>query len=146
MSPTRVTASADAWAAILSHAAAEWPREACGLLVGQVMAETGEAVVETVEAVANLSTADDTFELDPVARIALQRRLREAGEARAVIGHYHSHPFGEPHPSERDLARAGESGLIWLIVSSGPEGVRGVGAYVSVAGPALRPLALFIRP
>lgn len=145
MSPTRVTASAAAWAAVLGHAAAEWPREACGLLVGRMM-ETGEAVVETVEAVANLSKADDAFELDPVARIALQRRLREAGEGRAVIGHYHSHPFGESHPSVRDLARADESGLIWLIVSSGPEGVRGVGAYVSVAGPALRPLALFIHP
>ena len=142
---TRVTVSAAAWTAILDHAAAEWPREACGLLIGRTDA-TGEAVVAAADEAANLSEADDAFEIDPVARIDLQRRLRAAGEGRAVIGHYHSHPFGEAHPSARDLARAEEDGLVWLIVSAGPEGARGVGAYVAEPGPVLHPVALSIRP
>lgn len=140
----RVTASADAWAAISAHIAAEWPREACGLLVGRVGAD-GAIEVAAAEAVANLSESDDAFELDPAARIALQRRLREAGEGLAVVGHYHSHPFGAAHPSARDLARAEEAGLVWLIVSAGPEGARGVGAYVSRPGSKLAPVALAIR-
>ena len=142
---TRVAASTSAWGAILDHSAGEWPREACGLLIGNLNAE-GVAVVVAAEPVANLSEADDAFELDPVARIAIQRRLREAGEGCSVLGHYHSHPFGEAHPSPRDLARADEAGLVWLVVSVGPEGARGVGAYVAVEGPALRPLALSISP
>lgn len=140
---TRVTVCADAWAAIRAHAAIDWPREVCGLLVGRP-GEHGGLRVTSVEAVANLAATDDAFELDPVARIALQRRLRDAGEGLAVVGHYHSHPFGEPRPSARDLARAEEAGLVWLIVSAGPDGAREVGAFVAADGPALVPVALAI--
>ena len=31
--------SAAAWAELLAHTAAEWPREACGLLVGRIDAD-----------------------------------------------------------------------------------------------------------
>ncbi len=143
MQAPRITVSARAWAAIRGHAAADWPREVCGLLVGRQDGNGGVRVT-SVEAVTNLATTDDAFELDPAARIALQRRLRDVGEGFAVVGHYHSHPFGEARPSARDLARAEEAGLVWLIVSVGPEGARDVGAFVAAPGPVLVPAALAI--
>lgn len=141
---TRVIVTAGAWAAIRAHAATDWPREACGLLVGS-FGKDDDARVSSIEAVANLASTDDAFEVDPAVRIALQRRLREAGEGLRVIGHYHSHPFGEAHPSARDRACAEEAGLVWLIVSAGPDGAREIGAYVAASGPALVPVALSIR-
>jgi len=38
---------------------------------------------------------------------------------RAVIGHYHSHPSGDPTPSLRDAADALPDGSLWLIVGDG---------------------------
>lgn len=145
MTLARVTCSARAWAAILAHAAVEWPREACGLLVGRRVDAT-EALVEWAEAATNLAEGVDAFELDPALRLRLQRELREAGGGRAVLGHYHSHPFGAAEPSARDSAHAEETGLIWLIVSSGPDGAHAVGAYLSTVDSGLTPLALFVQP
>ena len=84
----------------------------CGLLFG------ADGRIETAEACANVA-ADPAraFEIEPAALFAAYRRAR-AGGAR-VIGHYHSHPSGEPVPSGRDAAQAMGDGALWLILGGG---------------------------
>ena len=96
---------------ILDHAALS-AHEVCGLLLG----EPGR--VMAVQPCANVSVnAASRFELDPAALIAAWRGAR-AG-APSVIGHYHSHPSGDPRPSATDAAEAAADGAIWIIVGDG---------------------------
>ena len=103
----------DLVAQIEEHAREAYPNECCGLLIG---AESeGVFSVDEVAPSLNLSENPATqFEVDMRLRLRLQRELRETG--RAIIGHYHSHPDGPPRPSRRDLDKAWEHGLVWLIL------------------------------
>ncbi|MBW6522319.1 Mov34/MPN/PAD-1 family protein [Sphingomonas sp. RHCKR47] len=93
---------------ILDHAGSS-PDEICGLLLGE-----GDRIV-AVQSCANVSAAPATrFELDPAALIAAWRAARRGGPR--VIGHYHSHPSGDPRPSATDAAEAAADGAIWIIV------------------------------
>ena len=74
------------------------------------------------------------FEIDPAALLRAHREARAGGAA--VIGHYHSHPSGDPTPSRTDAASAAPDGAIWLIVGRGL-GVDGARAWVAVEGGAL---------
>lgn len=99
---------------ILEHAAARYPEEACGLLIGQRRGDVRRIV--RVEASPNL--ADDPgrrFEIDPRLQFRLMRELR--GSDFDIIGHYHSHPDGAAEPSATDLAMAYEPDFAWLIVA-----------------------------
>lgn len=109
---------------ILDHAATS-RHEVCGLLLGE------EARVTAVQPCANVSSAPATrFELDPATLIAAWRAAR-AGGAR-VIGHYHSHPTGDPRPSIVDAAEALADGAVWIIVGAGR-----TEAWVAVANGAV---------
>lgn len=96
---------------ILDHAASSVD-EVCGLLLGSA------GRIEAVVACANVS-ADPArrFELDPAALIAAWRAARRGGPA--VIGHYHSHPTGNPSPSAVDAGEAAADGAIWIIAGAG---------------------------
>jgi len=107
-----VTIPAELAQTILAHAAAELPREACGLLLGDANAIVG------VQQCANRAPDPATaFVLDPAARAAAEREARGGGAA--VIGWYHSHPSGDPRPSVADAAAVGSGGALWLIVADG---------------------------
>lgn len=136
----RVICRPSARAAIVGHAVADWPREACGLLVGRACGDAID-VVRAVPA-PNLASAPDAFDLDPAARLALQRTLREAGEGLAIVGHYHSHPDASAEPSARDRDRAGETGLIWLIAAVAGGKTVSLAAYRAEPGPAFAPLPI----
>ena len=102
--------ASEAAAAILAHAAADHPREACGLLIGR------PGTVDRAEATANVAARPEHgFEIDPAALLHWHRAVR--GERLAVVGHYHSHPNGLARPSATDAARAVEDGQLWVIVS-----------------------------
>lgn len=101
--------------AIVAAAEASYPDEACGLLVGRWSA-AGHCRLRRAVPSANLAPDPSVaFEIDPALRLDLQRRLRGGGQR--VVGLYHSHPDGPARPSARDLARAWEPGLLWLILS-----------------------------
>lgn len=107
---------AAAMRALIAACEAAYPEEACGLLVGRRI-DDGSIDVNRVEASANL--AEDRrhrFEVDPRLQLRLLRE-RRAGGADEVVGLYHSHPDGEPRPSQTDLARAWEPELVWLIAA-----------------------------
>ncbi len=97
----------------------DFPKEGCGLLLGV------DGRIREVVPSPNLSgNAERAFEIDPGLRLRTQRRAREAGLQ--ILGHYHSHPFGEPKPSDCDQSEAHEPDLIWFIMGlrwGGPQGL-----------------------
>lgn len=101
---------------IADVAEAAYPRECCGLLVGR--REGADAVVVTrVCPSPNVTEEDarDSFEVSPQLRFDLMRELGEGPER--IVGHYHSHPDHPAQPSVRDLERAWEPDLVWLITA-----------------------------
>ena len=89
---------------IAAHAAATWPEEACGILIGPAAAGPADLRVERSLACANIAPADERrrrFEIDPRAVIETQRRLRDTGSG--ILGFYHSHPDAAALPSPTDL-------------------------------------------
>ena len=106
-------------AAIRNAAAAAYPDECCGLLVGE-----GDATVTVTGVVPAANIADDprrAFAIDPQAQFDLLRATRD--QTRRVIGHYHSHPDGEAAPSAHDLAMAHDPSALWLVVAASANGV-----------------------
>jgi proteasome lid subunit RPN8/RPN11 len=95
-------------------ALAEYPREACGLLLGRI--EGIRRVVELVHPARNLNVerAHDRYELDPRDQLAAERAARDGG--REVLGVWHTHPDHPATPSETDRAAAW-SGWSYLILS-----------------------------
>lgn len=88
--------------AITAHAWSEYPNECCGLIVnGQYHPCTNIA-----------HDPANTFEIDPAELVALS----ELGEVVAIV---HSHPNGEPLPSEVDKVQMGLHGVDWVIVGLG---------------------------
>lgn len=100
--------------------------EICGLLLG------GAGRIDAITPAANVAPDPVRhFELDPAMLIAAHRAARAGGPG--VMGHYHSHPSGDPVPSAIDAACAAPDGSLWLIIGRGPE--RLWGARLWVAGP-----------
>ena len=117
---------------ILALAAAEPEREVCGLLFGD------DRAVVAAEAAANVAaTPADSFEIDPQALFAAVRAERAGGPR--LVGHYHSHPRGQPEPSARDAAAAAP-GALWLIAAAGE-----VRLWRAQADATFEPVALIMR-
>ena len=94
--------------AIRAHAAAEYPRECCGLIVA-----VGRR--QAYRACRNLARDPaEHFALDPKDYAAAE----DAGDVLAIV---HSHPDATSRPSEHDKAMCDLSGMPWYILSW-PEG------------------------
>ncbi|HSL21700.1 MAG TPA: M67 family metallopeptidase [Vicinamibacterales bacterium] len=102
--------AASAWDAILAHADSAWPDECCGLLLGQGM------TIEGVRPARNIAREPRRrFLIDPADHFSALRDARVRG--RTVLGAYHSHPHGEPRPSETDIAEAVEDGQFIHVIA-----------------------------
>jgi proteasome lid subunit RPN8/RPN11 len=88
---------------IRTHAAAEYPKESCGLLVGRDLPD-GRIVTRAVAAGNVDAAAERRFTIAPEDFLAADRAARAAGLE--VVGFYHSHPDAEARPSPSDLAEA----------------------------------------
>ena len=103
------------------RAAAAYPREACGLLVGR-RGVSGE-VLEVTEG-KNVEAGADRYSLDPLHLLEVERGARARGLE--VVGVWHSHPDHDAVPGALDRAGAQE-GWSYLIVSvraGAPSGAR----------------------
>jgi proteasome lid subunit RPN8/RPN11 len=92
----------------ITHAKANYPLEACGLLVGPGTA-TRFIPVE------NILASPSAYEMDPGKLIGTFRDLRNTGEELQAI--YHSHPHGPARPSKSDIERAYYPEAAHLIIS-----------------------------
>lgn len=101
MSEKRAAWQADAWA----HAQAEYPREACGLVVGGVYVPCRNTAAGST----------DHFALHA-------HDYAAAGERGTITALFHSHPNASANPSEADRVACEASGLPWHIVGV-PSGV-----------------------
>lgn len=93
------------------HVDACLPEEACGLLAGR------DGRVRMALAVHNVLQSTTRFRMDPQGQISALGRIEDEGEE--LIGIYHSHPDGPPHPSATDLAEAAFPEVEYLIWSHG---------------------------
>ena len=97
---------------MVEFARAAFPREACGLLLG----EGGQIRAATFALNVHPEPLRH-FEIDPAALIAAHKAAREGGPH--VLGYWHSHPNGLACPSDTDRAHASGDGRLWAIVANG---------------------------
>ncbi len=94
---------------LLDEAMRAHPHECCGILLGY------DGQIGSIQPASNVhSTPATHFEIDPQALVDAHRLARSGGAQ--VIGYYHSHPSGQPCPSDTDQEMASADGRIWAIV------------------------------
>lgn len=84
--------------------------ECCGLLFGTDQRITEASIAKNIAA-----NPSRHFEVDPADLISAHRAARLGRPL--VIGHWHSHPFGNADPSAEDARCAAADGSLWLILS-----------------------------
>ena len=114
---------------IIAHAKACYPREGCGLLAGK------QNTAERFIPMENTLSSETEYEMDPQRLLQELRSLRDSGEELVAI--YHSHPFGTPRPSKRDVQFAYYPEAACIIVSlAEPERAK-VGVFRIIEGEVL---------
>lgn len=107
-----VELSSDVLDRLISEAIEAYPRECCGILLGE-----GQAILSVLPAQNVHKSPETHFEIDPQALIDAHRAGRAGGPE--VLGYYHSHPNGLARPSATDEAMASGEGAIWAIIAAG---------------------------
>lgn len=109
---------ADLLAAMVSHARADHPDEACGVIAGPSGSDRPERHIPML----NAARSPTFYEFDSGDLLALYRELDDKDEVPVVI--YHSHTATEAYPSRTDVALAGEPDAHYVLISTretGPE-------------------------
>ena len=115
--------------ALVAHARAQYPNEACGLLRGRAGRVSGFLPARNIA-----PNPRSDYEVDPE---SLLRALRWEDEGDELIAIFHSHPTSPPYPSLVDAARAFYPDSVYLILSLQQPG------HPELRGFHLRPEALF---
>jgi proteasome lid subunit RPN8/RPN11 len=109
---TTLKVTRTALAAMEAAADREYPREACGILLGH------DDTIMRIQRAANVHPdPENRFEIDPQTLIDAHRAARGGGPA--VLGYFHSHPAGGPAPSAIDAAMAAGDNMAWAILGDG---------------------------
>lgn len=95
---------------------AAYPRECCGVLVGE-FDETGGKTVKAVIECGNTRTdsPESRYNISPSELVRIQREALLAGHD--IVGFYHSHPDHPARWSATDLAEAHWTGCSYVIAS-----------------------------
>lgn len=101
MPERRIALAGAARRTLLLRAAADYPEESCGVLLGRM--QDGRVTISEAVPVRNAAAAGRQyrFELQAEAMLAASRRARAAGMD--IVGFYHSHPDDVAQPSQTDL-------------------------------------------
>lgn len=100
---------------ILEQSRAEYPDEACGVILGALDSGHGTRIKPMI----NAAHSPTFYEFDPKDLLELYREVDDLDEEIVVI--YHSHPSSEAFPSQTDVAYAGEPGAHYVLVSTRQE-------------------------
>jgi len=99
-------------AAIIAHARADHPDEACGLIAGPEGTDRPKRHIPMT----NAARSPTFHEYDSTEQIRVWNEMDDRGEEPVVI--YHSHTATEAYPSRTDIALAAEPGAHYVIVST----------------------------
>jgi proteasome lid subunit RPN8/RPN11 len=114
------------WRRMLDHTVADYPREACGMLL--CSGDTPRHVTE-IHPTKNVTLEDPTrrYLVDPLEFIAVDKRLEQ--DEIDICGFYHSHPDHPCAPSKHDRKLAWE-GYLYVIVSITDSKFNDAGAWI----------------
>ena len=97
--------------AMIAHAKAGFPNEACGILGGDLKKETARDFFP----MKNLDESSISYFMDPKEQLLIFKKMREAGLD--MVGIFHSHVASEAFPSQKDVRLAFYPEVSYLIVS-----------------------------
>ena len=103
---------ADLVDAMVAHARADHPDEACGVLAGPDGSDRPERHIPMV----NAERSPTFYRFDSGEQLKVWRELDSADEAPVVI--YHSHTATEAYPSRTDVSYAAEPAAHYVLVST----------------------------
>ena len=98
--------------AMVAHARADHPDEACGVIAGPEGADRPERFIAMV----NAERSPTFYRFDSMEQFKVWRSMDEADEVPVVI--YHSHTATEAYPSRTDISYAGEPDAHYVLVST----------------------------
>lgn len=98
--------------AMVGHARADHPDEACGVIAGPEESDRPERFI----AMDNAERSPTFYRFDAGEQLKVWRALEEAGEVPVVI--YHSHTATEAYPSRTDISYASEPDAHYVLVST----------------------------
>ena len=98
--------------AIVAHARADHPDEACGVVAGLAGSDRPERFIP----MANAARSPTFYEFDSADLLKLYRQMDERDEEPVVI--YHSHTATPAYPSRTDISYASEPGAHYVLVST----------------------------
>ncbi len=98
--------------AIVAHARADHPDEACGVVAGPVGTGRAERFIPML----NAARSPTFYEFESGDLLKLYREMDERDEEPVIV--YHSHTGGEAYPSRTDVSYAGEPGAHYVLVST----------------------------
>ena len=90
--------------AMVAHARADHPDEACGVIAGPEGSDRPERFIPMI----NAARSATFYEFDSADLLRLYREMDDRGEEPVVI--YHSHTATEAYPSRTDISYASEPG------------------------------------
>jgi proteasome lid subunit RPN8/RPN11 len=100
--------------AMIAHARAGLPQEACGLFAGE-LGEDGARTVRAVYCLANTDESSRHFSMAPEEQFRAVKDMR--GKGFVLLGNFHSHPETPARPSGEDIRLAFDPSLSYVIVS-----------------------------
>jgi proteasome lid subunit RPN8/RPN11 len=100
--------------AMVSHARAGLPHEACGLFAGEA-GEDGVKIVRAVYCLKNIDKSARHFSLSPEEQFKAVKDMRARGFV--LLGNFHSHPETPARPSAEDIRLAFDPRLSYIIIS-----------------------------
>ena len=98
--------------AMVAHARADHPDEACGVIAGPVGSDRPERFIPMV----NAARSPTFYEFDSTDLLRLYRDMDDRDEVPVVI--YHSHTATEAYPSRTDISYASEPEAHYVLVST----------------------------
>lgn len=107
-----LTIRADLVDAMVAHARADHPDEACGILAGPEGSDRPERHI----AMLNAERSPTFYRFDSMEQLRVHRAMSKADEVPVVI--YHSHTATEAYPSRTDVAIAQEPDAHYVLVST----------------------------
>ena len=102
--------------AIISHARADHPDEACGVVAGPVGSDRPTRFIP----MANAERSPTFYRFDSAEQLKVWRAMDERDEVPVVI--YHSHTATEAYPSRTDIGLASEPHAHYVLVSTREHG------------------------